>query len=307
MTGSIDDAIAPALRCPRCQGGLIWEPTAATCRECATTYRREGNLVGLITPEAAPAEHTSFYGQDDDARFGRDGDSIDPSAKNWVQEFVASLRPEALVVEIGAGAGAFSGLHPRLASLDISWRALERFCTGPRVQADAQSLPFAAGSVDAIFSVFAIEHIPDPERALAEIDRVLAPGGRALLYPAWLVRPWAAKALDKRDTSDLGAADRLRKLTIPLRNSAPWRFGRILPGRVRREFRLVKGHRLPFDYRPLQPNLDEYLASDSDAFSSMDPHAMSSYFMSRGYSDLRRGDARRRLLYLYEPVEVRKP
>jgi SAM-dependent methyltransferase len=47
--------------------------------------------------------------------------------------------------------------------------------------ADMRRLPFAAGSFASVLSVHSIEHVPDPERALAEIVRVLAPGARAVL------------------------------------------------------------------------------------------------------------------------------
>jgi hypothetical protein len=61
------------------------------------------------------------------------------------------------------------------------------------------------------------------------------------------------------------------------------------------------------DYWRLDPNLEEYLTSDSDAFNSLDPQAVAAYFVSRGYRDQRRPSGRQRLLYGYEPVVVQKP
>jgi SAM-dependent methyltransferase len=300
--------LAEAVRCPTCGGSLAVGDAELRCTACHQAFRRDGDLLGLVPADVADADNTSFYNEGDAARFGRDAETVDDASEGWVREFVASLEPDSVVVELGAGRGAFSGLHRRLVSCDLSWGALESYCTGPRVQADAQRLPFASASVDALFSVFTIEHVPEPERALAEIDRILKPGGRALLYPAWLVRPWASKALDIRPWSDLGPGDRVRKLTVPVRNSKPYRFLRILPGRLEREWRLRRGaESLPFTYRRLKPNLERYLASDSDAFSSMDPQAMSAYFLSRGYTDARRPGTMARVVYMYEPVEVRKP
>ncbi|MGH7805341.1 MAG: class I SAM-dependent methyltransferase [Candidatus Binatia bacterium] len=43
---------------------------------------------------------------------------------------------------------------------------------------DGQSLPFPDASVDAVLSTFTLCTIPDYERALAEVRRVLKPGGR---------------------------------------------------------------------------------------------------------------------------------
>lgn len=53
------------------------------------------------------------------------------------------------------------------------------------VVGDAQELPVADASADLVLSVFGVIFAPDPARAVAEIARVLRPGGRALLT-AWI-------------------------------------------------------------------------------------------------------------------------
>jgi len=47
--------------------------------------------------------------------------------------------------------------------------------------ADVRDLPFADASFDAIYSMGTIEHFDETERAIAEIARVLKPGGRAIV------------------------------------------------------------------------------------------------------------------------------
>jgi ubiquinone/menaquinone biosynthesis C-methylase UbiE len=47
---------------------------------------------------------------------------------------------------------------------------------------DAEDLPFKAGTFDLVLCRAAFDHLGDPERALREMKRVLAPGGRIVLY-----------------------------------------------------------------------------------------------------------------------------
>lgn len=55
------------------------------------------------------------------------------------------------------------------------------------VQATASALPFPDGHFDAIYSCHAIKHFPRPRSAVAEMLRVLAPGGLAVIAE---VSPW---------------------------------------------------------------------------------------------------------------------
>jgi SAM-dependent methyltransferase len=54
-------------------------------------------------------------------------------------------------------------------------------------QGDALSLPFADGEFDRIVAAEVLEHIPDDTTAIAELARVLRPGGTlAVTVPRWL-------------------------------------------------------------------------------------------------------------------------
>lgn len=53
--------------------------------------------------------------------------------------------------------------------------------------ADATSLPFPDGAFDRVIAAEILEHVPEDWRAMAEIARVLRPGGiAAVTVPAWL-------------------------------------------------------------------------------------------------------------------------
>jgi demethylmenaquinone methyltransferase / 2-methoxy-6-polyprenyl-1,4-benzoquinol methylase len=69
----------------------------------------------------------------------------------------------------------------RVAGADFAWEMLARghAKTGlPVAQADALALPFAAGVFDAVTVAFGVRNLESLERGLAEIARVLRPGGR---------------------------------------------------------------------------------------------------------------------------------
>src|SRR5947209_5469031 len=55
------------------------------------------------------------------------------------------------------------------------------------VGGDATAMPFDDGSFDRVIAAEVLEHVPADQRALAEIARVLRPGGMlAVTVPAWL-------------------------------------------------------------------------------------------------------------------------
>lgn len=59
--------------------------------------------------------------------------------------------------------------------------------TARTVQGDAAALPFADGEFDRVVASEVLEHIPDADPAIAELVRVLRPGGTmAVTVPRWL-------------------------------------------------------------------------------------------------------------------------
>lgn len=56
----------------------------------------------------------------------------------------------------------------------------------PDVQADGAALPFAAAGFDAAICAELLEHVPDPRAVLAEVARVLRPGGRLVITVPFL-------------------------------------------------------------------------------------------------------------------------
>jgi len=62
--------------------------------------------------------------------------------------------------------------------------------------ASAEELPFAANSFGVIVIKHVVEHLPHPEKAIAELGRVTVPGGLLILATpnlASLSRPWKSE------------------------------------------------------------------------------------------------------------------
>lgn len=103
---------------------------------------------------------------------------------------VAGLR----VLEVACGRGGFTGQLARagahVTGCDFSWAALlaarSKQAAGllPRValvQGDAQRMPFADSSFDAVVCCETIEHLPEVQAGLSELWRITRVGGRLFL------------------------------------------------------------------------------------------------------------------------------
>jgi SAM-dependent methyltransferase len=117
-------------------------------------------------------------------------------------EFLAPLLDAAAVgagsrvLDLACGPGLAAAAAARRAALpvgvDFCAAMLARARAAHRAirfeEADAEALPFAEGSFDAIVSNFGVHHFPDPVRALGEARRVLRPGGR-IAFTSWAAPP----------------------------------------------------------------------------------------------------------------------
>ena len=85
------------------------------------------------------------------------------------------------LLDLGCGVGhSFDLLAPRKTiGVDIDPGALEGQ-ERETVVADMRRIPFEDGSFDSVLSVHSVEHVPDPEKVVAEVSRVLRPEGVAV-------------------------------------------------------------------------------------------------------------------------------
>jgi 2-polyprenyl-3-methyl-5-hydroxy-6-metoxy-1,4-benzoquinol methylase len=169
--------------CALC-GGRRWD-TLETAGPAAVV-RCACGLV-FVTPQPPPADLEAAY----DAAYYRPwADQAPRRAAIWQARLarVAALRPPpARLLDVGCGTGAFLGLC-RERGFEVAGTELSAYAAKTAAQAgfavtrgelwDA-GLPAAAFDVVTCWHV--IEHTTDPRRTLAEMRRVLRPGGTLVL------------------------------------------------------------------------------------------------------------------------------
>ena len=104
----------------------------------------------------------------------------------------ACSRAEGRTLEVAVGSGLNLHLYPTqldLVGIDLSPEMLalakQRAADAGRDvdlrTGDAHALPFEDGSFDSVVCTYSLCNIPDPHRAVAEMKRVLKPGGKLIL------------------------------------------------------------------------------------------------------------------------------
>jgi SAM-dependent methyltransferase len=120
--------------------------------------------------------------------------------RRYVDFVLAHLpRRPARILDVGCGSGWSTRLlreegHDAI-GVDLPSTAPEAHRDDadlPYTSADATRLPFADGRFDAVGMYQVLEHVPDPEGALREAVRVLAPGGRLVVVGPHLLSPGMA-------------------------------------------------------------------------------------------------------------------
>ena len=176
-------------------------------------------------------------------------DGADPEYEEQLLPLVDEhLAGASRVLDVGCGEGQVArrvsnlgaevvGIDPTVAQLAI---ARER-AGGPHyVRAAAEAVPLRDGSCDGAVSSLVFEHLDPFEPAVAETARVLAPGGRFLLFlnHPLLQAPGSGWVIDH------------------ILDEQYWRVGPYLPDDVAME-EVAPGVDLPFMHRPLSRYVNE--------------------------------------------------
>jgi ubiquinone/menaquinone biosynthesis C-methylase UbiE len=128
-----------------------------------------------------------------------------PSHRALIKRIQAVLgdRP-GRVLDVGCGTGVFAAKVREAVPAAKVWgidlvadmltqgRARWRHHAGhvQPAQADSERLPFASGTFDVVTCANSFHHYPHQDRAVAEMHRVLRPGGRLMLIDGYRDAPW---------------------------------------------------------------------------------------------------------------------
>jgi SAM-dependent methyltransferase len=100
--------------------------------------------------------------------------------RRYFERIGLELAPGRVHVELGGGSGMAKEFLANILTSDIVITPFVDFV------ADAMCMPMADGSVDNIFMVDVLHHLPHPGRLFDEITRVLRPRGRVVLLEPFI-------------------------------------------------------------------------------------------------------------------------
>jgi SAM-dependent methyltransferase len=145
------------------------------------------DLPAVSTPDPPAGDPDAW---ERNARWWQDGftNGADPEYEEQILPLAAEcLEGATRVVDVGTGEGQIARLATRLGATIVAGVdptraqltvAAERGGGPVYVRGAAEHLPFADASFDAAIACLVFEHLPEHEPPIAEIARVLEPGGR---------------------------------------------------------------------------------------------------------------------------------
>jgi len=204
------------------------------------------------------------------------------------------------VLDVGCGTGSLTFTIPKVAKVGsvIGVDLTQPFLDFARQQnkdarivfqqADARSLPFENGSFDRAFSMLVLQFIPDAARAVAEMQRVVRPGGTvtAAVWDSFSGMPHVRIMWDIAATLDPTVKrPLLRSLSAPGEMQAVWSDLGLVDVEqtsllIRMEFSCFDDYWSPFATGEGPPG--QFVASLSDATrTSLQEHLRSAYLSNR--------------------------
>lgn len=186
-------AVKPILRCPRCHSNIAWSPGTARCASTNCDLNVEGAFPivnaqpALVDFDRSILERGSVIRTAAQSLIRRAGKMslllkrIEGGANTLARTIssdMLDLLPEGARVLVIGGGTIGNGADLLYESEKVQVIGTDIYASSHTIViADAHQLPFAPASVDAVWIQAVLEHVLDPSEVVAEIHRVLKPGG----------------------------------------------------------------------------------------------------------------------------------
>jgi SAM-dependent methyltransferase len=164
------------LRCPNCKAEeLVTTTLVGECPVCHIEFQVEKGRVYFTKLEDEdvidPLDKIKYYLKRYKKLYNFMILLISPVYSNGhLKKFLRKYVENKNIIAINLGSGS-SDISANVSNVDIfAYDCVDLTC-------NAENLPFRDNSVDVIMNVAILEHVPNPEKVVEEIYRVLKPGG----------------------------------------------------------------------------------------------------------------------------------
>jgi len=258
---ALPSEILERLRCPQCAEPILNEQ-GLVCGNGHVLRVRAGYLDALdAPPDTLTARTLTSFGYEHTTFVERQQEQ----ESYWSYLFSGVPLDElkdGVGLDAGCGSGRFSGfLATRLralvaldgsAAVEAAARNLAGFPSAVVTRSDLRAAPFAPGSFDFISCIGVLHHLDYAEEAFRSLTRLLAPGGRILIFVYSKPEPGTMRSLVVR------TATALRRMTVHMPPqllravsailAAALYIGVVLPGRIGERLRIRKLAALPLAF-----------------------------------------------------------
>ncbi len=180
--------LLPNLRCPSCKGNITRAEEAGHCLQCGRQYPISSEHISFVVPGVGAGESSEptdalmyklkLLVKKSPRLFTLLNHTLGTYVGTSAKQGIASLPKGSFIINIGAGAEV---VRDDVINVDIHpYREVQ-------VIADIHCLPFKDNTVDAVIAESVLEHLSHPTQAVAEIYRVLKPGGLVYISVPFII------------------------------------------------------------------------------------------------------------------------
>ncbi len=180
------EKIKKIIVCPNCQGELYYNQNQVYCSNCQFNSIATDERIDLFEYESYQSDekdslvfkvksilkrYPAFYKF---LLYAVGPPQVSISAKQFIKKYSSA----DVILNIGAGS---KFIRPDVIDVDIyPYKNVT-------LLADALNLPIQNSSVDAVICESLVEHVREPEKLIAEINRILKPGGQVYLVAPFML------------------------------------------------------------------------------------------------------------------------